>query len=206
MSTLYDDLGVPEDATEEEIKKAYRKKASETHPDKKGGSTEKFQIVQKAFAVLSSPEEKSHYDETGAERNTKTLTNEAMPELASLFMSLVDTEGIDLAKINLIDVCRKHILTVIAKQEQVIPEIHKTIVKREAILKRLKKKKKKKGFALLESTMKRDIQGRYRGIEDTKRRIAISHEMIRLLDEYEYIVDTAPDVPTPTMFFVSYRA
>ena len=47
-------LGIEENATQEEIKKAYRRKASETHPDK-GGSVEAFQEVQAAYDMLKTP-------------------------------------------------------------------------------------------------------------------------------------------------------
>lgn len=54
-------LGVDKSATPDEIKKAYRKQASQHHPDK-GGDTAKFQQIQEAYAVLSDPEKKASYD------------------------------------------------------------------------------------------------------------------------------------------------
>jgi curved DNA-binding protein len=57
----YSVLGVTKTATPDEIKKAYRKLASQHHPDK-GGDTSKFQRIQEAYAVLSDPEKKSQYD------------------------------------------------------------------------------------------------------------------------------------------------
>lgn len=54
-------LGVPKNATPDEIKKAYRKLASQHHPDK-GGDTAKFQQVQEAYAVLSDPEKRNLHD------------------------------------------------------------------------------------------------------------------------------------------------
>jgi curved DNA-binding protein len=54
-------LGVAKNATPDEIKKAYRKLASQHHPDK-GGDTAKFQQLQEAYAVLSDPEKRQQYD------------------------------------------------------------------------------------------------------------------------------------------------
>jgi len=54
-------LGVAKNATPDEIKKAYRKLASQHHPDK-GGDTAKFQQIQEAYAILSDPEKKAQYD------------------------------------------------------------------------------------------------------------------------------------------------
>ncbi len=54
-------LGVAKNATPEEIKKAYRKLASQHHPDK-GGDTNKFQEIQTAYDTLSDPQKRSMYD------------------------------------------------------------------------------------------------------------------------------------------------
>jgi curved DNA-binding protein len=57
----YDTLGVAKSATPEEIKRAYRKLASQHHPDK-GGDTKKFQEVEEAYRVLSDPNQRQQYD------------------------------------------------------------------------------------------------------------------------------------------------
>ena len=54
-------LGVANTATPDEIKKAYRKLASQHHPDK-GGDKTMFQQVQEAYSVLSDPEKRRQYD------------------------------------------------------------------------------------------------------------------------------------------------
>jgi DnaJ-class molecular chaperone len=57
----YATLGVNKDATPDEIKKAYRKLASQHHPDK-GGDKAKFQEIQEAYATLSDPDKRNQYD------------------------------------------------------------------------------------------------------------------------------------------------
>ena len=57
----YDILGVNKTATQDEIKKAYRKLASKHHPDK-GGDTKKFQEIQTAYDVLSDSNRRAEYD------------------------------------------------------------------------------------------------------------------------------------------------
>jgi len=61
----YDVLGVPRDATPEDIKRAYRKKAAATHPDREGGNQEEFQRVNAANIILSDPEKRERFDRTG---------------------------------------------------------------------------------------------------------------------------------------------
>lgn len=57
----YNALGVDKNATLEEIKKAYRKLASQNHPDK-GGDTAMFQKIQEAYDTLSDPNKRMQYD------------------------------------------------------------------------------------------------------------------------------------------------
>ncbi|NRO98900.1 DnaJ domain-containing protein [Paraburkholderia sp. NMBU_R16] len=71
MVTLYDVLGVRDDATEEEIKRAYRKAAMRSHPDRNVGreaaAHASFQQVKEAYAILSDPEQRRVYDAVFAE-------------------------------------------------------------------------------------------------------------------------------------------
>jgi DnaJ-class molecular chaperone len=57
----YNILGVNKNATQDEIKKAYRKLASQHHPDK-GGDKSKFQEIQGAYDTLGDPEKRNQYD------------------------------------------------------------------------------------------------------------------------------------------------
>jgi molecular chaperone DnaJ len=64
---FYKELGVSSDATTDEIKKAYRKLASQLHPDRNPGdaiSEKRFKAVSEANSVLSDPAKKKEYDET----------------------------------------------------------------------------------------------------------------------------------------------
>ena len=64
----YDILGISKNASESEIKKAYRKKAIEFHPDKNPGDKEaeaNFKKAAEAYEVLSDPNKKSQYDQYG---------------------------------------------------------------------------------------------------------------------------------------------
>jgi len=57
----YSNLGVDKTATPDDIKKAYRKLASQHHPDK-GGNTAKFQEIQTSYDTLSDPQKREEYD------------------------------------------------------------------------------------------------------------------------------------------------
>ena len=59
--THYDTLGISENASQEEIKKAYRKLANQHHPDK-GGDTTQFQKIQAAYDAIGDEQRRAQYD------------------------------------------------------------------------------------------------------------------------------------------------
>jgi len=61
----YKTLGVARGASNDELKKAYRKLAHEHHPDKKGGDEAKFKEINEAYQVLSNKEKRAQYDQFG---------------------------------------------------------------------------------------------------------------------------------------------
>jgi curved DNA-binding protein CbpA len=73
MGGFYQILGLSRDATEADIKHAFRRKAKDLHPDS-GGDPEAFRRLKLAYDVLSDPVRRQHYDRSGA----------ALPEGAEL--------------------------------------------------------------------------------------------------------------------------
>jgi molecular chaperone DnaJ len=68
MKDYYERLGVPRNATEAELKKAFRTLALKHHPDRNTGSKEseeKFKEINEAYSVLSDQEKRAHYDRFG---------------------------------------------------------------------------------------------------------------------------------------------
>jgi len=87
--THYATLGVAEDANTDDIKKAYRKLASQHHPDK-GGDTKKFQEIQTAYDTLSDQGKRQQYDLERSGRGQQNIhwqnfSNEVPPDIQNIF-------------------------------------------------------------------------------------------------------------------------
>lgn len=65
----YETLGVARDATQDEIKQAYRKLARQHHPDlsKESGAEDRFKALGEAYEVMKDPEKRAAYDQLGAD-------------------------------------------------------------------------------------------------------------------------------------------
>lgn len=77
----YEILGVGRDATEDEIKKAYRNQSMKTHPDLNNGETEAFKQVERAYRILTTPEKRERYDRFGNTDDESDPVDEAIRAL-----------------------------------------------------------------------------------------------------------------------------
>lgn len=67
LNDYYSVLGVPRNATDEQVKRAFRKLAMEYHPDRNGdpGAHDRFKEINEAYEVLSDPQKRAYYDRYG---------------------------------------------------------------------------------------------------------------------------------------------
>lgn len=184
MPSLYEILGVSRDASDDAIRKAYRKRAQKEHPDK-GGDTEAFQALQKAYLVLSDPESRKHYDETGEEGGPSKRVEEVFNILANLLVQHI--EQVDIDRKDLIEMMRES-----SRRRQV--EIRADIKKRKVVIKRFENalsRLQKKGSG--ENAFAVVIQNNIRAIEqciiDSEAQIKLGDLALEILADYVYAVD-----------------
>jgi len=87
MDDHYRTLGVSKNATPDDIKKAYRKLASQHHPDK-GGDTATFQKIQGAYETLSDPAKRSEYDNPQPQFNGMNFGGGVPPGMEDIFAQM----------------------------------------------------------------------------------------------------------------------
>jgi curved DNA-binding protein CbpA len=108
-------LGLTPAATPSAIKTAYRQRVQVTHPDR-GGDREEFIVTVKAFGVLSDPDAKRLFDETGRidDEAARSYRNEVVFILADMFDTAVKTAidlGLPLDRLDFIDHMTKALKT-----------------------------------------------------------------------------------------------
>lgn len=175
----YEILGVPKNATESEIKRAFRKKASKAHPDKEGGSSEKMAALNKAWMCLGDPQKRIRYDQTGDEGDGPSPEQKGQGILVSFFNAELENGS---GK-NITDKVRKALKKHISDGEKFYSKFDAEMKK---LVKSQKKiKKKTPGFDILHEIINSKINVVELNRSRLTMNLADANEALRLLDEYE---------------------
>lgn len=140
----YDILDIPQTASEQQIKSAYRKRARETHPDR-GGDGAEFSLVSQAYSILMDPDARARFDETGSIDEVAPLTvrQRMIQIVAAMFGQALDIEGqrgTNLKSFDLIKAMRAQV----AQNTHAVKDNHakftKAVNDRKFLLKRITRK------------------------------------------------------------------
>lgn len=182
---LYDDLGVPPDATAETIKRAYKRKAQKAHPDR-GGKAEAFHAIQRAYDVLGDEQRRARYDSTGDTGTPPDPLGHARKAVGEMFIRCLDSSNIDYT--DLIAAVRAKIDQDIFNTNSISSKLRQIIRKREQALKRLRYKAKGEGF--VQQMIKGSIVQLQQGIRTNELEKERLYLMLKVLGEYEYQYDS----------------
>lgn len=185
MKKLYEILGIDPGSDEKTVKLAYRSKSQQNHPDK-GGSDEAFHEISVAYAVLSDPDRRKKYDETG-DIEEPNHGNPIESTLAQLFEAIISQNQLTG---NIIDTALSIARAQRAEiEKQLIADDHKRR-KFEKLLNRVTSKSEINLFAGL---LAQKIDGLTIAVNQANERIEIMEGVIALLKDYD---DTSPVVET----------
>ena len=184
--TLYEDLAIDKKATPDQIKKAYRQKAKQTHPDN-GGKSDEFRTIAKAYNILSDEEKRKRYDngENPDHINQNTHEQNVLSAVFGIFNNIID-QNIDFTHNNLFDLIRQ---TIQANEEKAKTDKNKNqnnIKRYNDILKRIKKKDQSELFIQL---LDDKIKGCNALIIQIDEHISVFEDALKLIKECEYEID-----------------
>lgn len=107
----YADLGLDKTASHADIKRAYQRRAKDTHPDL-GGDREEFERVQAAYDLLSQPQRRLTYDQTGRTEEPRAANETAALSLiAGLIETFIATADPELLRADLVELMRQNLRT-----------------------------------------------------------------------------------------------
>lgn len=196
----YETLGVPLSANASDLKKAYRKKARQIHPDHAGAQTTgQFQELQRAYSILKDPNKRAQYDQFGDSADTPhTMREQAETHVAQFIVECItrhDPETTDvLGKV------RENIQRQLQGFKQAVEAVNNEIAKFKTASKRLRRKDGQQGLVV--RMLEEVAEKREKQIKESQFEIAKGKEMLLVLDEYEYKFKSASihkDVMGPTM-------
>lgn len=197
MEDPYEILGVGKDVDEDGVKKAFRKKAQENHPDR-GGDTKRFQLVVWAKSVLSDDKRRAHFDSTGQDSDPMVEEKELRKELAMLVINQIESSSTD--NFAVLDIVREFVQT---SKHGKLNELKILKLRREKLDRALRRIKVKRGENLIGSIVIATMEKHRRSIANLEHIISKHDKLLSMIDDYEYVVDQSAPTGYITINFVS---
>lgn len=178
----YDALGVERDASPDDVKRAYQRRARETHPDR-GGSKEDFQNVSRAYRLLSDPGKRSRFDQTGSDTGPDNTEAMVFNAVGVVLLQILANGGHG----DIIQQARSYFVN---QREGLLRECanaETNITRYEKAAKRLTRKSK--GRNVLSEMIVFESKKLRQRIDATQQQIAHFDRVMQFLKDYEYNVD-----------------
>lgn len=175
---LYALLDVPTTATKQEIKKAYRKKATKMHPDH-GGDKDTFKQLTLAYSILKDNNKRNHYDQTGQTHSQPSPEESALRHL--IVQAFVQSDK----PINLI------IRKLKEQQQDLDNRRDKFITTKEILTRRLKNFKDKHTNIIIEETIEASIMEAEQAYTNITKSLDYLHNIIKEFNKFKESEDTS---------------
>ena len=190
----YEVLGVGRDADSMEVKRAYRRRAAEAHPDV-GGSSEEFALVKHARDILADPTRRERYHRTGD--TTEAQPDNTMSAALQMVAAALDETLGKLAQANrnphevdsLLSMMKSALRTRAGKLRELNASARKAIAINEKLLGRFKTAK---GENLIEALIRASLANFRNIIEAHDRQLKAIEDAVGILDQYSFKADAAP--------------
>jgi len=186
---LYNVLGVETDASQEDIKRAYRRASMQHHPDK-GGDEREFAKIALAYNILSDPGSRERYDFNGlfkGQEEQDMVKHMAINRMMHLMNNVVESNrktGADLLTLNIIEM-------VIDVAKNVYTECQNQIAEIQNAIENIKMMGKKcvfkgEGENIFELVIEEQLKGMERQIEQQRVELDIARQIVDFLKDYDY--------------------
>lgn len=187
----YKILDVPKKASAAQIKSAYRRRAMQTHPDR-GNDGSEFALVAKAYAVLSDPEQRRRFDETGSIDEVPALTlHQKMVSLLAhcLAQALQETtqSRANIKAMNMVEMLRKFAGANLAEARKKLDHQRALYANAELLLKRVTRKDE--GENLFATILRKQMAELDRPIRENVTTVQAFERLIEELQHYQSEVE-----------------
>ena len=179
--TLYDTLGVDKNATQEDIKQAFREKAKKHHEDK-GGDKDEMIEINKAYGVLSNVVKRDRYDKTG-ETVEESFDFKFSRYVQQIFLDIVERNDVD--STDLIGEFRAYTKAVIQDNGKRVKDAQGRLKKLNKVKERLGSSAENRIVAVLENNME-NVRQEIGIIEEN---IKFMEDCLECLESYHYTFD-----------------
>lgn len=180
--TLYDILGVDKNATQEQIKQAFKDMAKEKHEDK-GGNHDDMVEVNRAYMVLRDKKRRDKYDRTG-EEDMENFEFKFSGYVQQIFMNIIEQNDVDYK--DLVQEFRDCNTLMVNENENKVLECQARLKRFNKVIKRLV------GEGVVIQVVKNNILNVEREIEGIKDNIKFLKECGECLNSVHYKFDEAP--------------
>lgn len=185
---LYKILGISRTAPKSEIKKAYKRKAIQTHPDMPDGSVKSFALVKKAFDTLSDDVKRKRYDDTGDidEGTPNNKFSDAVNVLAGVFNHVLQEcakAGRSPLEMDMVEMMKQTLDSSISEageQERVLKNVLATDKKLQGRF------KKKTGANIMENIIKSRILELGQKLKVIEKNIGDQKEALNILSDFTF--------------------